>query len=226
MSSLQPSYWNLQVESIALICKMETSRSPFVNHSPKTASFATRAWRPGLAEYALDLKPQQVANFTALLTLSAANHLTPTSLLSNFNYPAARHQFRKEWQTRLSQGATLQFPGKKLNESFQANKMYLHVFDRGLTMTPGALTYSNCWIRDSAFMIHALDKLGFHDQAREKLVHLLSRQEKDGYFVSQEGEWDSNGQVLWVMLEHYKLTRNLAFLREVYPASRAWRRMD
>ena len=172
----------------------------------------------GLAEYTLDLKPQQVANFTALLTLSAADPLKPASLVSDFNYPSARHQFRKEWQTRLSQGATLQFPGKKLNESFQANKMYLHVFDRGLTMTPGALTYSNCWIRDSAFMIHALDKLGFHDQAREKLVHLLSRQEKDGYFVSQEGEWDSNGQVLWVMLEHYRLTQNLVFLREVYSA--------
>ena len=52
-------------------------------------------------------------------------------------------------------------------------------------------------------MIHALDKLGFHDQAREKLMHLLSRQDKDGYFVSQEGEWDSNGQVIWVMLEHW-----------------------
>ena len=41
----------------------------------------------GLAEYALDLKPQQTANFTALLTLSAANPLTPGSLVSDFNYP-------------------------------------------------------------------------------------------------------------------------------------------
>lgn len=170
----------------------------------------------GLAEYTLDLSPQQTVNFTALLTLGANDDLAPDSLVSSFNYPAVKQQFRKEWQTRLSQGATLRFPGKKLNESFQANKMYLHIFDRGLTMTPGALTYSNCWIRDSAFMIHALDKLGFHDQAREKLVHLLSRQDRDGYFISQEGEWDSNGQVLWVMLEHYKLTGDLAFLREVY----------
>lgn len=76
----------------------------------------------GLAEYALDLKPQQTANFTALLTLSASNHLAPGSLLSNFNYPAAKHQFRKEWQSRLSQGSTLQFPRRKLNESFQANR--------------------------------------------------------------------------------------------------------
>src|SRR5262245_4402669 len=85
-------------------------------------------------------------------------------------------------------------------------------------MMPGALTYANCWIRDSAFMIHALDKTGYHDLAREKLIHFLSRQEKDGYFVSQEGEWDSNGQVIWVMLEHYRLTRDLSFLREIYPA--------
>jgi hypothetical protein len=171
----------------------------------------------GLVEYTLDLKPRQTAHLTALLTLNASTRVASTSVLSSFNYPAVKHQFRKEWQTRLSQGAVLQFPRKKLNESFQANKMYLHVFDRGSTMTPGALTYSNCWIRDSAFMIHALDKLGFHDQAREKLVHLLTRQDKDGYFVSQEGEWDSNGQVLWAVLEHHKLTRNLTLLREVYP---------
>jgi GH15 family glucan-1,4-alpha-glucosidase len=96
--------------------------------------------------------------------------------------------------------------------------MYMHVFDRGSTMSPGALTYPTVWIRDSAFMIHALDKLGFHEQSREKLAHLLQRQEKDGYFLSQEGEWDSNGQVIWVLLEHHKLTRDLQFLREVYPA--------
>ena len=170
----------------------------------------------GLAEYRLDLKPQQTAHFIALLTLGTENALAPASLLPNFNYAAVKQQFRKEWQSRLAQGATFQFPQRKLNESFQANKMYLHMFDRGLTMTPGALTYSNCWIRDSAFMIHALDKLGYHDQAREKLLHLLGRQDRDGYFVSQEGEWDSNGQVLWVMLEHHKLTRDLAFLRQVY----------
>jgi hypothetical protein len=85
-------------------------------------------------------------------------------------------------------------------------------------MTPGALTYSLCWIRDSAFMIHALDKLGFHDQAREKLLDLSGRQEKDGYFVSQEGEWDSNGLVIWAVLEHFKLTGDKQFLSDIYPA--------
>ncbi|MCI0419511.1 MAG: hypothetical protein L0312_09865 [Acidobacteria bacterium] len=150
-----------------------TFREPRANHRV----VCNTGMATGLAEYALDLRPQQTANFTALLTLSASNPLATGSLLSNFNYPAVKHQFRKEWQSRLSQGSTLRFPRRKLNESFQANKMYLHVFDRGLTMTPGALTYSNCWNRDSAFMIHALDKLGFHDQAREKLVHLLSRQD-------------------------------------------------
>ena len=34
----------------------------------------------------------------------------------------------------------------------------------------------------------------------EKLIdHFLHRQTALGYFHSQEGEWDSNGQVLWLM---------------------------
>ena len=97
---------------------------------------------------------------------------------------------------------------------------HLQSFDRGSMMTPGALTYSLCWIRDSAFMIHALDKLGFHDQAREKLLDLRGRQNKEGCFISQEGEWDSNGLAIWAMLEHFKLTRDKQFLLDVYPA---WR---
>ncbi|HEX2524274.1 MAG TPA: hypothetical protein VHP35_19350, partial [Terriglobia bacterium] len=89
----------------------------------------------------------------------------------------------------LSPGTELHFPNKKLNDSFLANRAYLHTFDRGQWMTPGVLTYGQCWIRDSAYMIHALDKLGFHQQAEEKLLYLPQRQTKDGYFSFQEGEW-------------------------------------
>ena len=65
-------------------------------------------------------------------------------------------------------------------DSFLANKAHLQIFDRGRIMTPSALTYLHCWIRDSAVMIHALDKLRFHKQAQEKLLDLPNRQDKDG----------------------------------------------
>src|SRR5262245_9495508 len=85
----------------------------------------------GLAEYVLDLKPQQNSDFTALLTLTPNSRLSPREVLSSFNPAGLRHQLRKSWSRRLSQGSSFHFPKEKLDESFEANKMYLHMFDRG-----------------------------------------------------------------------------------------------
>jgi hypothetical protein len=35
----------------------------------------------------------------------------------------------------------------------------------------------------------------------------LKRQNASGYFHSQDGEWDSNGQVLWIMEKYCQMTR-------------------
>jgi hypothetical protein len=173
----------------------------------------------GLAEYPLTLRPEEKKDVLLLLTLDPVQQGGISfSSLASFDYSSVRHQFRTEWEKKLSQGARLQFPQRRLTDSFSVSMAHLQSFDRGSIMTPGALTYSQCWIRDSAFMIHALDKLGFHDQAEEKLLDLRSRQNREGYFVSQEGEWDSNGLVIWAMLEHFKLTMDKQFLLDVYPA--------
>jgi len=173
----------------------------------------------GLSEYPLSLRPEEKRDLLLLLTLDPVRQgKLSFSSLASFDYPSIRNQFRTGWEKRLSEGASLHFRQRRLTESFLVSKAHLHTFDRGSNMTPGALTYSLCWIRDSAFMIHALDKLGFHDQAREKLQDLPSRQNREGCFVSQEGEWDSNGLAIWAMLEHYKLTMDKEFLQEVYPA--------
>jgi hypothetical protein len=176
----------------------------------------------GLVQYTLNLKSEGKGakkDLLLLLTLDPAQQGGISfSSLASFDYPAVRHEFRAQWEKKLSESTQIQFPQRRLTDSFLVNRAHLQSFDRGSIMTPGALTYSLCWIRDSAFMIHALDKLGFHDQAREKLLDLSGRQEKDGYFVSQEGEWDSNGLVIWAVLEHFKLTGDKQFLSDIYPA--------
>jgi hypothetical protein len=186
------------------------------NRSHVTCEFGMAS---GLAEYSLTLKSEEKKELLVLLTLDPVRQGGVSfSSLTSFHYSSVRQQFRTEWDKKLSQGANLHFPQKKLTDSFFISMAHLQSFDRGSIMTPGALTYSLCWIRDSAFMIHALDKLGFHDQAGEKLLDLLGQQNKEGCFVSQEGEWDSNGLTIWAMLEHFKLTRDKQFLLDVYPA--------
>ncbi|HEY8961550.1 MAG TPA: hypothetical protein VIM57_05030, partial [Luteolibacter sp.] len=63
---------------------------------------------------------------------------------------------------------------------------------------PGPYTYRRFWFRDACLMLHALLALGCADRAQRILESFPLKQKRNGYFESQEGEWDSNGQVLWI----------------------------
>ncbi|MDX9740711.1 MAG: hypothetical protein RBT81_05990 [Gammaproteobacteria bacterium] len=64
---------------------------------------------------------------------------------------------------------------------------------------PGPYTYKRFWFRDAAFIIYALICAGLTGRAERALDRFPLRQDLTGYFHSQEGEWDSNGQALWIM---------------------------
>ncbi|WP_442891293.1 hypothetical protein [Congregicoccus parvus] len=63
---------------------------------------------------------------------------------------------------------------------------------------PGPWTYRRFWFRDACLMMHAMLAAGLHDRVARALQAFPARQQPDGFFHSQEGEWDSNGQVLWI----------------------------
>jgi hypothetical protein len=71
---------------------------------------------------------------------------------------------------------------------------------------PGPYTYKRFWFRDAAFMVNALLTLGDVERARRVLTHFAPRQRHDGYFLSQEGEWDSNGEAIWTYHRFLQLT--------------------
>ena len=71
---------------------------------------------------------------------------------------------------------------------------------------PGPYTYKRFWFRDAAFIIHALLCAGLTDRAERALARFPARQTTLGYFRSQEGEWDSNGEVLWILERFFALT--------------------
>jgi len=62
---------------------------------------------------------------------------------------------------------------------------------------PGPYTYKRFWFRDAVFVLNALLSLGEVERTRRALAEFAPRQRLDGYFLSQEGEWDSNGEALW-----------------------------
>jgi hypothetical protein len=71
---------------------------------------------------------------------------------------------------------------------------------------PGPYTYKRFWFRDAAFIVYALLCAGLSGRARRALDSFPGRQTRRGYFHSQEGEWDSNGQALWIMHRYCAVT--------------------
>lgn len=71
---------------------------------------------------------------------------------------------------------------------------------------PGPYTYKRFWFRDAAFIIHALLCAGLTERAERALNQFPPRQTLLGYFRSQEGEWDANGEVLWILRRYFDMT--------------------
>jgi GH15 family glucan-1,4-alpha-glucosidase len=86
----------------------------------------------------------------------------------------------------------------------------------GKTITPGPFTYHQFWFRDAAYMLLALDKFGYADFTTAIIKSFPGHQLPSGYFRSQKGEWDSNGQALWISLNHSILTADKKLLAEIF----------
>jgi hypothetical protein len=127
---------------------------------------------------------------------------------------------RMFWDDLLQRGAAIQTPDAALDASIKSNIITLMMLCDGATITPGPSAYHHFWFRDAAFMIHALDSFGHHTQTRQIIENFFSHQDTNGYFRSQKGEWDSNGQVLWVLHEHTLLTGSDGCVRDHFPALR------
>ena len=81
--------------------------------------------------------------------------------------------------------------------------MILHTADEAFA---GPYTYKRFWFRDAVFITHALLCCGLKQRALQIIEQFPKRQKPAGYFASQEGEWDSNGQVLWVLKRYVETT--------------------
>ncbi|MEW6325858.1 MAG: hypothetical protein AB1515_10790, partial [Nitrospirota bacterium] len=104
----------------------------------------------------------------------------------------------ERWADALRGCSLLRAPDTRAQFLYEAalRSMILHTPG---DVYPGPYTYKRFWFRDAAFIVHALLCAGLIQRAESLLDRFPGRQQRSGYFHSQEGEWDSNGQVLWIM---------------------------
>ena len=112
------------------------------------------------------------------------------------------------WIESLQNKCELNIPDKNFQNLYEASIRTLVLCSPNEAF-PGPYTYKRFWYRDAAFIVYGLLCSGLVDRAEQALQYFPKHQDRSGYFHSQEGEWDSNGEVLWVLMRFYELTNRL-----------------
>ena len=145
----------------------------------------------GLASSAavFDMEPGKPCLVTARMPLKA---------------PSSSHPLTG-WDQSLENTCRIEIPDAHYAELFQ-NALSSFVLLSPDDVYPGPYTYRRFWFRDAAFILYAMITTGLVSRAEKVLDRFEHRQTPTGYFVSQNGEWDSNGQALWVLERFCALT--------------------
>jgi GH15 family glucan-1,4-alpha-glucosidase len=95
---------------------------------------------------------------------------------------------------------------------------------------PGAGIYDNFWTRDGSYIATSLGLAGYARENEQSLrlfwQHGLKGmfaswgQQPAGFWQAPLTQWDSNGQALWALVQHFQLTRDREWLTKVYPSIR------
>lgn len=169
----------------------------------------------GLCEWAIELPSGGERKLQSLAFLGeaplAAPTMAPAIMRARDEAIARMHEVQNE-------GMTLKLPVPKLEEAFAAIKGHLHVFDDRTHFSPGTFLYHQPWFRDAAFIAAAFDHLGWFARVEEKISPMLKRQDRHGFFRSQNGEWDSNGQAMWTLVSHIRRGGSPEALERMHPA--------
>lgn len=125
------------------------------------------------------------------------------------------------WASILARGLNISVPEEKVVQTFNTSLVYdLLARDKigdQYIQTVNKFQYHRFYLRDTADIVHMYDVTGYPEIAKQVLDFFGERQQPDGNFVSQEGQYDGWGEALLGYGQHFHITHDLAFARSVYP---------
>ncbi len=118
-----------------------------------------------------------------------------------------------KWSDAMAGSCALMVPDKRFQKLYDAalRTLVLHTPDK---VYAGPYTYKRFWFRDAVLILHAMLCVGMSSRSEALLDRFPEEQRFDGYFHSQDGEWDANGEVLWMYHRFCRLTGR--------PPGKAW----
>jgi hypothetical protein len=129
------------------------------------------------------------------------------------------------WRTALGRTA-LETPDARFNGAFRAAQAYLLLNRSGSAPRSGPLAHDAFWVRDSAYVGQALERIGYAAEDRATLEALARTQREDGSFPAitdargarAVDEWDAPGEAIAALVAHYRFGHDKAWLARMYPS--------
>jgi hypothetical protein len=121
-----------------------------------------------------------------------------------------------DWDKELEGLCKVQIPNSRMQFLFESAVRTLILHSPG-DVYPGSYTYKRFWFRDAAFILQAMLHVGLSRRVERAIDRFPLRQKHNGFFHSQDGEWDSNGEALWIIDLYTQFTQQ--------PLKSQWRDM-
>jgi hypothetical protein len=154
--------------------------------------------------------------------------------LRKHDWAAEMEQGKKEWRDLFAKAPKVIVPDVGVTNAYQACLGDLFIMREPLSNgqvggVPGTEGYRAANSGEAAIVAVALDQNNFHKDAADGYKVSLEMQDAAGNWADPRGwmhsMWCSSGFKSWMIMEHYRLTRDKNFLAEVYPhmlASSRW----
>jgi hypothetical protein len=170
-------------------------------------------------EMAILLQPGETAVYDMLIPHQP---LPPdrARALARQDHEAHRAACKAFWRGKLAAGAAVTVPEAAVDERIRAGLLHCDLVALGREPA-GPVLATIGWYSpigsESAPIIQFFDSMGWHALAERSLQFFLDRQRVDGFIQNFGGYQLETGPVLWSLGEHYRYTRDEAWVRRVRP---------
>ncbi len=180
----------------------------------------------GALRYDLDLPSGSARDVYLAAPFGAAD---PALALSSRGLDGAE-QFDvavREWSAKLGRvDIRLPATARAFSDTFRTAAAHILINRDGPALQPGPRRYARSWIRDGATMAAALLRVGCTGEVRDYIRWYARHQAPDGTVpccVDRKGpdwlaEYDSQGELIYAVMEHFRFTGEREFLAEMWPA--------
>ena len=136
------------------------------------------------------------------------------------DFDAHLEHIRAYWKAKLDKAARIELPEAAVEERIRAGLLHLDINTLGMNaagpLLPGVGWYSPIGTESSP-MIQFFDTMGWKLEAERCIDFFLGRRNGDGFIQVYNYYESETGPVLWTAAEHFRMTRDLAWLRRVTP---------